>query len=90
MTQIFLDLISNYRKVDLSITHRFGDRRMQNNPLFLTAKQVKERYGGVSSTWLWRRSKDGADFPKPVKIHGRKFWEVKALEDFEKQLTSAD
>ena len=65
---------------------------MQSKPLpnqvFLTAQQVQARYGGVSRTWLWRRKSDNPEFPKPVKINGRKFWKIEALEAYENTLTA--
>jgi predicted DNA-binding transcriptional regulator AlpA len=47
---------------------------------FLTAKQVRARYGNVSRMWVTRRITNN-DFPKPVKLGGRlNHWRLDELE----------
>ena len=42
---------------------------------FLTAKQVRHRYGNVSDMTLWRWIRDPKlDFPKPFYIGKHRFW----------------
>jgi predicted DNA-binding transcriptional regulator AlpA len=55
--------------------------------VFLASRQVRARYGGCSEMWLWRRlhHKD-SNFPKPLKIHGRRFWKLSDLEAWERLL----
>ena len=62
----------------------------ENSPteVFLTAKQVRQRYGGASAMWLHRREHDGSDFPKCVVIAGRKMWRLSELETWERSLAS--
>lgn len=51
---------------------------------YLNAKQVRERYGNVSNTWLFRRMRD-ADFPQPSsRLGGRvRFWLLSELLEWE-------
>lgn len=47
---------------------------------FLTARQVRARYGNVSRMWVTRRIAYN-NFPKPVKLGGRlNHWRVEDLE----------
>ena len=39
----------------------------------LNSKQVRTKCGSISEMTLWRWSRDEA-FPKPVRIHGRKYF----------------
>jgi predicted DNA-binding transcriptional regulator AlpA len=58
------------------------------NERFLTAKQVRERYAGASTMWLYRREHDGSGFPKSVVIAGRKLWRLSELETWERSLAT--
>jgi predicted DNA-binding transcriptional regulator AlpA len=51
---------------------------------YLNAKQVRERYGSVSNTWLFRRMRD-ASFPQPSsRLGGRtRFWLLSELLEWE-------
>jgi hypothetical protein len=53
---------------------------------FLTAKQVRARYGNVSDMWLWRRLNDSSGFPKPIVINKRRFWGLSKLLNWEANL----
>jgi predicted DNA-binding transcriptional regulator AlpA len=46
---------------------------------YLTARQVRRRYGDASDMWIWRRLNDGSGFPKPLEISGRRFWKLSDL-----------
>jgi len=47
---------------------------------FLTAAQVKARYGHCSDMWLWRRMHEpGSTFPRPILIQRRRFWRLNDL-----------
>jgi len=61
---------------------------LNKNQVFLTSKQLRERYGGLSQQWLWRHQNDESGFPKPIRIQGRRFWKLKEIETFEKSLAS--
>lgn len=45
--------------------------------VFLTARDMRRRYGNVSDMWLYRREHaDATNFPKPIRISGRRFWRL--------------
>jgi hypothetical protein len=46
---------------------------------YLSARQVRARYGDASAMWLWRRLNDGSRFPQPTVIAGRRFWKLSEL-----------
>ena len=53
--------------------------------VFLSAKQVRARYGGVSDMTVWRWSRDDElGFPQPIRINGRRFWSEQALSAWER------
>lgn len=59
----------------------------QASETFLSSRQVKDRYGHVSEMWLYRREHEqGGDFPKPVRIRGRRFWRLSDLVAYERAL----
>ncbi|CAN5167533.1 hypothetical protein BH10PSE10_BH10PSE10_02870 [soil metagenome] len=53
---------------------------------FLTAAQVRQRYGDASRMWLHRRiTRD--EFPKPITFGGRnRFFKVSELEEWERRM----
>jgi hypothetical protein len=58
--------------------------------VFLTAKQVRARYGDASDMWIWRqlhKAKDGL-FPKPLVINTRRYWRLSELETYERLMAS--
>ena len=63
---------------------------MSNSPteIFLTAKQVRQRYANASAMWLHRREHDGSGFPLCVVIAGRKLWRLSELETWERGLAT--
>jgi predicted DNA-binding transcriptional regulator AlpA len=57
---------------------------MKNSDIYLTARQVRERYGSCSDMTLWRLIQDEAmQFPRPLVINGRRFFKISDLEGFE-------
>lgn len=61
---------------------------MHGTQVFLSSRQVKERYGNASDMWLWRRENEEAStFPRAVRIHGRRFWKLSELENWESSLS---
>ena len=53
-------------------------------PKYLTAKQVRFRFGGISTMSLWRWSKDQKlGFPRPLIINRRRFFRLDEIEAFE-------
>ncbi len=50
----------------------------------LSAKQTRERYGGISDMTLWRWLRDpDLGFPQPTYINGRRFFDEAAQDDFD-------
>ncbi|AWN40695.1 transcriptional regulator [Methylobacterium durans] len=59
---------------------------MKSSDVYLTARQVRERYGSCSDMALWRWLQDEAmQFPRPLVISGRRFWKLVDLEHFEER-----
>lgn len=57
---------------------------IQSNEIFLSAAQVRARYGGVSFMWIERRLKDDSGFPTPAKFGRLRFWKIGDLEAWER------
>jgi predicted DNA-binding transcriptional regulator AlpA len=58
---------------------------MVENDVMLTAKQVRNRYGGVSDMAIWRWLRDeNLGFPQPVLINGRRYWWLSQLSAWER------
>jgi hypothetical protein len=56
------------------------------NDVFLSAAQVRRRYGGVSDMTLhrWLRNLD-LGFCRPIMISKRRYWRLSDLEEFERR-----
>jgi hypothetical protein len=52
--------------------------------VFLTSRQLRDRYGGVSHMWIERRLVDDPEFPKPVYFGARRFWALADIEVWER------
>jgi predicted DNA-binding transcriptional regulator AlpA len=60
---------------------------VRDDPVYLSASQVKARYGQVSDMWLYRRLHFD-NFPQPVRLGGggprsRRMWRLADLESWE-------
>jgi hypothetical protein len=53
--------------------------------VFITATQVRQRYGGMSHMWLENKLKHDPDFPRAHKIGGMRMFRIADLEAFERQ-----
>jgi predicted DNA-binding transcriptional regulator AlpA len=54
---------------------------LQQSETYLTAPQLRERFGGRSDVWLWRLLKDEqANFPKPVIIRKCRYFPLSEVE----------
>ena len=54
--------------------------------VFLTARDMRRRNGNVSDMWLYRREHDGSlNFPKPIRISGRRFLAIERCAEMGKQ-----
>jgi hypothetical protein len=56
----------------------------QQTDFFLSARQVRWRYGDRSDMWLWRILKNDPTFPRPLIINGRRYFACKRLEAWER------
>jgi predicted DNA-binding transcriptional regulator AlpA len=53
---------------------------MKDEDVYLTAAQVRSRYGGMSDMCLWRWLRDERlNFPRPLIINGRRYWRLREL-----------
>jgi predicted DNA-binding transcriptional regulator AlpA len=51
--------------------------------IYLTAPQVRQRFGGKSDMWLWRLLHDETSFPRPVVIRHQRYFRLSELVAFE-------
>lgn len=53
--------------------------------IYLTAPQVRKRYGGISDMGLWRWLHDSkVNFPAPdLVVNGRRLWGESTLDEFD-------
>ncbi|MGB3027297.1 helix-turn-helix transcriptional regulator [Paradevosia shaoguanensis] len=59
------------------------------NPRFLTARQVRTRFGGISEMTLWRWIHDAkVGFPSPVYINRNRYFDLTEIEQFEVQVAA--
>jgi predicted DNA-binding transcriptional regulator AlpA len=59
---------------------KYGDPPADDSDdYFLTAMQVRQRYGNASDMWLWRRLRDDSEFPRPIEIRKRRYWKLSEL-----------
>jgi predicted DNA-binding transcriptional regulator AlpA len=57
--------------------------RIEKNTKLMSAKDVKELFGGISDMSLWRWLQDEKlDFPRPVVIQRRRFFRAAEIEAF--------
>jgi predicted DNA-binding transcriptional regulator AlpA len=50
---------------------------------WLTAPQVRQRFGGRSDAWLWRILHDDPNFPRPMVIKQMRYWDENEIEAYE-------
>lgn len=50
---------------------------------YLTAVEVRERFGGRSDSWLWRILQRDKSFPRPLRIGKRRYWQISKLQAWE-------
>jgi hypothetical protein len=51
--------------------------------IYLTAPQVRQRFGGKSDMWLWRLRREEPNFPRPVVIRNQRYFRLSELVAFE-------
>jgi predicted DNA-binding transcriptional regulator AlpA len=58
--------------------------QIETEDIYLSANQVRRRYGNISDMALWRWLRDPeVDFPKPIVISGRRYFRLTDLQEFE-------
>lgn len=63
---------------------------MSSETNYLTAKKVRERFGGISAMTLWRWERDEVlPFPAPLVLNRRKFYELPKIEAWERARAAA-
>ena len=62
------------------------DPRPPPGKRYLTAAQLRARYGGVSHMWIERRLRYDPTFPRPVKLGGSliRMWDLAEIEAWER------
>lgn len=54
------------------------------NETYITAADLRARFGGRSETWLWRLVNDNrANFPQPVIVRRYRYWRLSEIEAWE-------
>jgi predicted DNA-binding transcriptional regulator AlpA len=56
--------------------------------LYLTAGQLRTRYGGRSDMWLDRIMKRDSAFPRPISIGRYRYWDLAAIEAYERDIAA--
>ena len=57
---------------------------LQESETYITAPQLRERFGGRSDVWLWRLLNDErANFPKPVIVRRCRYFPLSEIEAWE-------
>jgi hypothetical protein len=51
--------------------------------VYLTAPQVRQRYGNKSDMWLWRMLRDEPNFPRPTIIRRQRYFRLRDLVAYE-------
>jgi predicted DNA-binding transcriptional regulator AlpA len=57
--------------------------------VWISAKQVCQRYGGRSHMWLDRKLRNNPDFPRPVYDGRIRIFRVAELDDYDRALIAA-
>lgn len=52
--------------------------------VYVTARQLRHRYGGVSHMWIERRLAAG-NFPTPIYFGRLRYWRLDEIEAFERR-----
>ena len=55
---------------------------------YLTAGQLRARYGGRSDMWLDRIMKRDAAFPRPISIGRYRYWDLGAIEAYDRNVAA--
>jgi hypothetical protein len=56
--------------------------------IWITARQVRRRYGDLSEMWLWRKLRDDPDFPQPYFNGHLRTWKVPELDAYDLKMAT--
>jgi predicted DNA-binding transcriptional regulator AlpA len=57
---------------------------LQTGETYITAPQLRARFGGRSDVWLWRLLNDNqANFPRPVMVRNVRYFRLDEIEAWE-------
>ena len=57
---------------------------LQTGETYITAPQLRARFGGRSDVWLWRLLNDNqANFPRPVMVRRQRYFRISEVESWE-------
>jgi predicted DNA-binding transcriptional regulator AlpA len=73
---------TNYEKRPPNAAHNPDSKR------YLTAAQLRWRYGNRSEMWLARIMRADPDFPRPIHIGRFRFWDLADIEAYERNLAA--
>jgi predicted DNA-binding transcriptional regulator AlpA len=77
----------------IEVPRRQPDAGSDNDPdamTYLSAPQVRCRYGKRSEMWLYRQLANDPTFPRPLFISTRRYWRVAELIAWERTKTTKD
>jgi hypothetical protein len=57
--------------------------------IYISAAQLRARYGNVSHMWVERRLQNDPAFPKPIYFGRLRFWAIAELEQYERNAAAA-
>lgn len=60
---------------------------LDSEAIYITSRQLRQRFGGVSHMWIERRLADpdpSIPFPKPIYIKNRRYWRLDEIEAWER------
>jgi predicted DNA-binding transcriptional regulator AlpA len=52
--------------------------------VYINARQLRDRYGGVSHMWVERKLAGDPEFPKPTYFGARRYWPLSDIEAWER------
>jgi hypothetical protein len=55
----------------------------ETGEVYLTAPQVRQRYGNKSDMWLWRVLREEPSFPQPIVIRRQRYFRLRDLIAYE-------
>jgi hypothetical protein len=60
-----------------------NDMMQAASEVYLTAPQVRARFGSKSDMWLWRMLREDPKFPRPVVLRSHRYFKLSELVAYE-------